>query len=147
LTAPTESLTRRWFMQSKSTRRPSVALPIRAVLRKVANARVVLGKVSGVDKERRIVTVDDRQIGYDYLVIATGARHSYFGRDDWESAAPGLKKIDDATGIRRRILTAFEQAEAAQDPDARRRFLTFVVIGGGATGVEMAGVRSSPHQA
>ena len=78
-------------------------------------------------------------IAYDYLVLATGARHSYFGRDDWEGVAPGLKKIDDATGIRRRILTAFEKAEAAHCPNERRRLLTFVVIGGGATGVEMAG--------
>ncbi len=116
-----------------------IASPIRAILRKAANVRVMLGKVSGVDKRRRTVTVEEREIPYDYLVLATGARHSYFGRDEWEGAAPGLKKIDDATDIRRRILTAFENAEAAEGAEARRRFLTFVVIGGGATGVEMAG--------
>jgi NADH dehydrogenase len=116
-----------------------IASPIRAILRKAANARVLLGKVTGVDKEHRTVSVEDRTLSYDYLVLATGARHAYFGHDDWESVAPGLKKIDDATAIRRRILVAFENAEAADTHEARRRFLTFVVIGGGPTGVEMAG--------
>ena len=116
-----------------------IASPIRAILRKAANVQVMLGKVTTIDKERRTVTLEDRSVAYDYLVLATGARHSYFGHDDWEGVAPGLKKIDDATGIRRRILTAFEQAEAAHCPNERRRLLTFVVIGGGATGVEMAG--------
>jgi NADH dehydrogenase len=116
-----------------------IASPIRAILQRAANVQVLLGKVNGVDKERRTVALDDRSVSYDYLVLATGARHSYFGHDEWESAAPGLKKIDDATSLRRRILTAFENAEAADDHDARRRFLTFVVIGGGPTGVEMAG--------
>src|SRR5512143_3454820 len=116
-----------------------IASPLRAILRKAANVRVMLGKGAGIAKQRRMVAVDDREIAYDYLVVATGARHSYFGRDDWEGVAPGLKKIDDATGIRRRILTAFENAEAARSLEERRRFLTFVVIGGGATGVEMAG--------
>jgi NADH dehydrogenase len=116
-----------------------IASPIRAILRNAPNVRVVLGKVTAIDKERRSLTVDDRTIVYDHLVLATGARHSYFGRDDWEGAAPGLKKIDDAIGIRRRLLTAFELAEAATCPDARRRLLTFVVIGGGPTGVELAG--------
>lgn len=116
-----------------------IASPIRAILRDAPNVRVVLGKVRAIDKEESCVTVDDRTIAYDHLVLATGARHSYFGRDDWEAAAPGLKKIDDATGIRRRILTAFEHAEEAATPEDRRRLLTFVVIGGGPTGVEMAG--------
>jgi NADH dehydrogenase len=116
-----------------------IASPIRAILRRAANVRVVLGRVSDIDKERRLVTVDQGTIAYDHLVLATGARHSYFGRDDWESAAPGLKKIDDAIGIRRRLLTAFEDAESASSPEFRRRLLTFVVIGGGPTGVEMAG--------
>lgn len=116
-----------------------IASPIRAILRRAANVRVVMGKVSGVDIVRRTVRVDDREIPYDQLVLATGARHSYFGHDEWERVAPGLKKIDDATAIRRRILTAFEHAEAAETQEARRRFLTFVVIGGGPTGVEMAG--------
>lgn len=116
-----------------------IASPIRAILRRATNVQVVLGKVAAIDKARRIVTVEDRTLSYDHLVLATGARHSYFGRDVWEEAAPGLKKIDDATGIRRRILTAFEHAEAARCPDERRRLLTFVVVGGGPTGVEMAG--------
>jgi NADH:quinone reductase (non-electrogenic) len=116
-----------------------IATPIRAILRRAANVQVVLGKVDGVDKRQRTVMVEDRLVPYDYLVLATGARHSYFGRDEWESVAPGLKKIDDATGIRRRILTAFEQAEAAALAEERQRLLTFVVIGGGPTGVEMAG--------
>lgn len=116
-----------------------IASPIRAILRRAANVRVVLGKVTGVDKERRLVRVDGREVAYDQLVLATGSRHSYFGHDEWESVAPGLKKIDDATAIRRRVLTAFEHAESAETPEARRRFLTFVVIGGGPTGVEMAG--------
>jgi NADH dehydrogenase FAD-containing subunit len=116
-----------------------IASPIRAILRQADNISVTLGKVSGIDKDRGVVAIDDREIAYDRLILATGARHSYFGRDEWESMAPGLKKIDDATGIRRRILTAFENAESTDDPEARRRFLTFVVIGGGPTGVEMAG--------
>ncbi|TAJ26382.1 MAG: NAD(P)/FAD-dependent oxidoreductase [Reyranella sp.] len=120
-----------------------IASPIRAILRRAANVRVVLGKVSGVNRERRVVRLDDRsegrEIPYDQLVLATGSRHAYFGHDEWESVAPGLKKIDDATSIRRRILTAFEQAEASDSAEARRRLLSFVVIGAGPTGVEMAG--------
>lgn len=116
-----------------------IASPIRAILRRAANVRVVMGEVSGIDTARRIVGVGDREIPYDQLVLATGSRHSYFGHDEWESVAPGLKTIDDATAIRRRILTAFEHAESAETPEARRRFLTFVVIGGGPTGVEMSG--------
>jgi NADH dehydrogenase len=116
-----------------------IASPIRAILRKAANVRVLLGRVTGVQKERRTVTLEDRTLAYDHLVLATGARHAYFGHDDWESVAPGLKTIDDATAIRRRILVAFEKAEAVDTHEARRRLLTFVVIGGGPTGVEMAG--------
>jgi NADH dehydrogenase FAD-containing subunit len=116
-----------------------VASPIRAILRRAANVRVVLGRVTSVDKTRRVVQLDGRDVLYDQLVIATGARHSYFGHDDWERVAPGLKKIDDATAIRRNILRAFEHAEQSDDPAARRRLLTFVVIGAGPTGVEMAG--------
>jgi NADH dehydrogenase len=116
-----------------------IASPIRAILRHAANVRVVLGRVTGVDKERRTVTLEDRTVAYDQLVIATGARHAYFGHDEWEGVAPGLKKIDDATMIRRRILQAFEHAEVSADPAARQRLLTFVVIGAGPTGVEMAG--------
>lgn len=116
-----------------------IASPIRAILRHAVNVRVVLGRVTGVDKERRTVTLEDRTVSYDQLVIATGARHAYFGHDEWEGVAPGLKKIDDATMIRRRILQAFEHAEVSDDAAARRRLLTFVVIGAGPTGVEMAG--------
>ena len=116
-----------------------IAQPIRSILRKAPNVRVMLGRVTGVDRQRRVVRLEDREVGYDVLVLATGSRHAYFGHDEWESVAPALKKIDDATGIRRRILSAFENAEQTDDPDARRRFLTFVVIGAGPTGVEMAG--------
>jgi NADH:ubiquinone reductase (H+-translocating) len=115
-----------------------IASPIRAILRRAANVRVIMGEVSSIDKESRTAMVEDREVPYDHLIVATGARHSYFGHDDWESVAPSLKNIDDATGIRRRILTAFEHAEAAATSE-RQRFLTFVVIGGGPTGVEMAG--------
>ncbi len=116
-----------------------IASPIRAILRHAGNVRVVLGKVTGIDKERRVVRLDEREVPYDQLVLATGSRHAYFGHDEWEGVAPGLKKIDDATSIRRRILTAFEHAESTDSHEARRRFLTFVVIGAGPTGVEMAG--------
>jgi NADH dehydrogenase len=116
-----------------------IASPIRSILRHAQNVQVLLGRVTGVDREKRTVTLEDRTISYDTLVLATGARHAYFGHDEWESVAPGLKKIDDATAIRRRILTAFEHAEATDSHEARRRLLTFVVIGAGPTGVEMAG--------
>jgi NADH:ubiquinone reductase (H+-translocating) len=116
-----------------------IASPIRAILRKAANVRVVLGEAAGLVKQRRVVIVEGREIAYDYLVLATGSRHSYFGHDEWESVAPGLKKIDDAITIRRRILSAFERAEVATSVEDRRRHLTFVMIGGGPTGVEMAG--------
>jgi NADH dehydrogenase len=98
-----------------------------------------MGKVSGVDVEARCVLIGEKRVPYDYLVVAAGARHAYFGRDEWEPYAPGLKKIEDATAIRRRVLVAFEQAETESDPDVRRALLNFVVIGGGPTGVELAG--------
>ncbi|HEX6103034.1 MAG TPA: NAD(P)/FAD-dependent oxidoreductase [Alphaproteobacteria bacterium] len=116
-----------------------IATPIRAILRGQKNAEVLLAKVVDIDKERRQVVLEDRRVPYEYLIVATGARHAYFGHDEWERFAPGLKKIDDATELRRRILLAFEQAEIATDEAERRRLLTFVVIGGGPTGVEMAG--------
>ncbi|MBV8187234.1 MAG: FAD-dependent oxidoreductase, partial [Alphaproteobacteria bacterium] len=116
-----------------------IASPIRAILSRATNERVLMGGVTAIDTERRRVTVDHREVPYDQLVVATGARHSYFGHDEWEPVAPGLKKIDDATYLRRRILTAFEMAEQADDATARERHLTFVVIGAGPTGVEMAG--------
>ena len=116
-----------------------IATPIRAILRHQKNAEVLLARVEEIDKVRREVVLQDRRVPYDYLVVATGARHAYFGHDEWERYAPGLKKIDDATELRRRILLAFEEAEIALDEADRHRLLTFVVIGGGPTGVEMAG--------
>jgi NADH dehydrogenase/putative oxidoreductase len=102
--------------------------------------RVLLGEVADVDTAaRQVMLSDGARIDYDYLVLATGARHSYFGRDDWEPYAPGLKRIDDATAIRRRLLLAFEQAENCADPEERQWLLTFVIVGGGPTGVELAG--------
>ena len=116
-----------------------IATPIRAILSKQKNASVLLGRVAGVDATAREVILEDRRISYDYLILATGARHAYFGNDQWEIFAPGLKKIDDATDIRRRVLLAFEHAETAMTEAERRRLLTFAVIGAGPTGVEMAG--------
>ena len=116
-----------------------VAWPIRHILRTQANATVLMSNAGGVDTARKMLRTDHGEIAYDYLVLATGARHSYFGHDNWEQYAPGLKRIEDATRIRRSILIAFEQAEITADPAERRRLLTFVIVGGGATGVEMAG--------
>lgn len=116
-----------------------VAWPIRSILHKQRNATVLLGEVTGVDRERRHVQLRDREIPFDYLVLATGSTHSYFGRDDWRPFAPGLKSIDDATAIRRRVLQAFEAAEMETDPERRARLLTFVIVGAGPTGVELAG--------
>jgi NADH dehydrogenase len=116
-----------------------IAMPIRAVLRDAPNVTVLMGRVDGVDTGRRVVQAGEREVAYDYLILATGARHSYFSHDEWEQYAPGLKKIEDATEIRRRILTAFEKAETEDDPAQRRRLLNFVIVGGGPTGVELAG--------
>jgi NADH dehydrogenase len=116
-----------------------IASPIRSVLARQANATVILAEVQGIDLERREVCAEDRRVPYDFLILATGARHAYFGHDDWAQYAPGLKRIDDATYIRRRILLAFEKAESETDPERRRWLLNFVVVGGGPTGVEMAG--------
>jgi NADH dehydrogenase len=115
-----------------------IASPIRGILNRQRNTKVILARVSGIDSARREVVAEGRRIAFDYLVIATGAEHAYFGHD-WSSYAPGLKTIDDATYLRRRILLAFERAETAPDADERRRLLNFVVVGGGPTGVEMAG--------
>ena len=116
-----------------------IAWPIRHILRQQRNATVLMAEVSGIDLAGRCVQTNAGPISYDYLVIATGATHSYFGHDDWIDLAPGLKRIEDATRIRRSILLAFEQAELAHDDAERQRLLTFVIVGGGATGVEMAG--------
>jgi NADH dehydrogenase len=117
-----------------------IAWPLRHLVRRYPNVTTVLATVSGVDKEARRVLLDDgTSISYDTLVIASGARHSYFGKDEWEPFAPGLKTIEDATAIRRRILLAFERAEREPDPEVRKALMTFVIIGGGPTGVELAG--------
>jgi len=116
-----------------------IAAPIRSILVGQSNATVLLATVSGVDTETREVVAGDRRIPYDVLIIATGAQHAYFGHDDWEPYAPGLKTIDDATKVRARILLAFERAENEQDPALKQRLLNFVIVGGGPTGVEMAG--------
>ncbi len=116
-----------------------IATPIRTIVRKQRNTDVLLGEVTSVDPVKQTVTLGKRRVSYDYLILATGARHSYFGRDDWEVFAPGLKSLDDATELRKRILLAFERAELEPDPAERARLLTFVVIGAGPTGVEMAG--------
>jgi NADH dehydrogenase len=116
-----------------------IATPIRHILSRQKNASVLMERVIGIDRDRREVVTDMSRVPFDYLIIATGARHHYFGHESWERIAPGLKKIDEATEIRARILTAFELAEAGDDDEQRRRLLTFAVIGAGPTGVEMAG--------
>jgi NADH dehydrogenase len=116
-----------------------VAWPIRHILRAQKNATVLMADVSGVDTAQKRVHTNFGDLPYDFLVIATGAMHSYFGHDEWAPVAPGLKRIEDATRIRRSILIAFERAEIMSDPDEQKRLLTFAIVGGGATGVEMAG--------
>src|SRR5512132_1941144 len=116
-----------------------IAAPVRAILSKCKNVKVILAEVESVDVKARKVKTVDRDIDYDYLILATGARHSYFGHDEWEKLAPGLKSLEDAIELRRRILLAFEYAEKIADEAARRAALNFVIIGGGPTGVEMAG--------
>ncbi len=119
-----------------------IAVPIRRVLRKQKNARVVMAEVQAIDPQRRRVRCADGELGYDTLVLATGATHSYFGHDDWAARAPGLKSVDDALEIRNRVLSAFEAAEREDDPAEQARLITFVVVGGGPTGVELAGALS-----
>ncbi|WP_434045217.1 MULTISPECIES: NAD(P)/FAD-dependent oxidoreductase [Sorangium] len=116
-----------------------IAVPIRSVLSRQRNARVLLGEVTRVDLAGRRITVDGDTLDYDYLILAVGAANNYFGHEEWARFAPALKNLDEALTIRERMLLAFEAAEREQDPAVRRRLLTFVVIGGGATGVEMAG--------
>jgi NADH dehydrogenase len=118
-----------------------ITAPIRHLLRTQKNATVLMAEARSIDVNRRVVAIDEgRELPYDYLILATGARHSYFGHDEWEHLAPGLKSIDDAQRIRRRFLTAFERAEKAQDPEEQAAYLTFVVVGAGPTGVELAGM-------
>jgi NADH dehydrogenase/putative oxidoreductase len=116
-----------------------IATPIRGLFRERFNAEVLLGEVTAVDTAQRKVFLGERSVDYDYLVLATGASHSYFGRDEWGPYAPGLKRIEDATEVRRRMLTAFEMAEATDEEAERRTLLTFLIVGGGPTGVELAG--------
>jgi NADH dehydrogenase len=119
---------------------PAIAAPIRHLFRKQANVTTLLGEVTSVDPAARFVHLKDGMaLPYDYLIVAAGATHSYFGHDDWARFAPGLKTLDDAFEVRRRILLAYEAAEKEPDPQRRKAWLTFVVIGGGPTGVEMAG--------
>jgi NADH:ubiquinone reductase (H+-translocating) len=117
----------------------NIAAPLRAIVARQANCDVLLGQVTGFDVNKRTVQLDDDQIGYDTLIVAAGARHSYFGHPEWEEFAPGLKTIEDATEIRRRMLLAFESAEREAEIEQRHKQLAFVVVGGGPTGVEMAG--------
>lgn len=117
-----------------------IAVPTRTILAHQANVRVLLDEVTGIDSDgRRVHLREGKPLHYDWLILATGARHSYFGRDDWAEHAPGIKAIEDATAVRRKILLALERAETEANPKRRRALLTFVVIGGGPTGVELAG--------
>ena len=117
-----------------------IAAPIRWIFRRSPNVRVLLGEVSAVDtKNRRVRLADDGELAYDFLIVATGSSHTYFGHDEWARFAPGLKTLEDALEIRRRVLLAFERAERETDPVRRQELLTFVLIGGGPTGVELAG--------
>jgi len=116
-----------------------IAAPIRGILSDFSNTEVILAEVKSVNVAAKTVDIGDREIAYDYLILATGARHSYFGHDEWEKLAPGLKSLEDAVEIRRRLLLAFEYAEKITDEAAKAAAMTFVVIGGGPTGVEMAG--------
>src|SRR4051812_9627411 len=119
---------------------PAIAAPIRQILEHQKNATVLMAEVRGIDVARRSVLLEDASaVPYDFLIVATGATHSYFGHPEWERDAPGLKTLEDAFDIRRRILTAYERAEREEDPAKRAPWLTFAVIGAGATGVEMAG--------
>ncbi|MEM7406986.1 MAG: FAD-dependent oxidoreductase [Pseudomonadota bacterium] len=128
------------YQVATATLSPSdIATPIRSMVRGMHNVRVLLADVQGIDADERHIDLGSRRLEYDYLVLATGARHSYFGRDEWAPYAPGLKQIDDATAVRRKILIAFERAENTDDEAERNALLTFVVVGAGPTGVELAG--------
>ena len=116
-----------------------IAWPVRYLMRRQPNTRVLMGEIRAVDPARKVVTLDAGPIAYDCLVLATGATHGYFGRDEWARYAPGLKTLDDATAMRRRLLLAFERAEMTSNPEENARLLTIVIVGGGPTGVELAG--------
>jgi NADH:ubiquinone reductase (H+-translocating) len=117
----------------------NIAAPLRGILARQRNCQVLMGEVTRIDLANRRVQIENRELAYDILVVAAGATHSYFGHPEWEQIAPGLKTIEDATEIRRRILTAFEAAERSNNADERRRLLNFVIVGAGPTGVELAG--------
>lgn len=119
-----------------------IAVPLRHVFRRQRNATVVLGEVTAVDLESQRIRVDNDTIAYDYLVLATGSTHHYFGNDAWAEHAPGLKSVEDALVIRRRFLLTFERADRSHDPEERRRLMTTVIVGGGPTGIELAGTMS-----
>jgi NADH dehydrogenase len=137
------------YQVATATLNPSdIAWPIRSILRDQPNVRVVMAEVTGVDTAANAVITDRGEFAFDYLVIATGATHTYFGHDDWAAHAPGLKWIEDATEIRRRVLTAFETAELSPSDAVRQGLITFAVVGGGPTGVEMAGaIADMAHKA
>lgn len=116
-----------------------IAAPIRSILAPYRNIETLMTVVSAVDAKRKVVTCDIGEISYDYLVLGAGAKHSYFGKEEWEEFAPGLKTLSQATEIRSRVLSAFEEAEKCRDPERRRQLLTFIIVGGGPTGVELAG--------
>jgi NADH dehydrogenase len=116
-----------------------IAQPIRGILRRQKNVRVLMANVVDVDLDRQAVILDQGELPFDYLIVAAGSSHAYFGNDQWEPFAPGLKTLEDALDIRSRILHAFEEAEKTDDPERRRALLTFIVVGGGPTGVELAG--------
>jgi NADH dehydrogenase len=119
-----------------------IANPIRSVFSEQTNVEVLLGEVTSIDKKNNTLKFNSSSIDFDYLIIATGSRHSYFGKDEWEKFAPGLKTVNDALKIREKILLSLEAAEREKDPDKRQRYLNFVIIGGGPTGVELAGAVS-----
>ncbi len=117
-----------------------ICAPLRSVMAPYKNVRTVMGEVTGFDLDnRRVLVAGEQELVYDYLVVAAGAKHHYFGHDEWEATAPGLKTIEDATAIRGRVLSAFEAAEVEPDAEKRRALLTFLIVGGGPTGVELAG--------
>jgi NADH dehydrogenase len=116
-----------------------IAAPIRSILSHYRNIRVLQGEIRSLDLDRNVAVADFGELAFDYLILACGARHSYFGHDEWEEYAPGLKNLEQATEIRRRVLLAYEEAERSKSSEDRKRFLTFVIVGGGPTGVELAG--------
>jgi NADH dehydrogenase len=117
----------------------NIASPIRGILRKQRNARVLLDEVTGIDLSSKQIALRSRSLPFDYLIVASGSSHSYFGNESWKEIAPGLKSVENATEIRRRLLNAFEMAEAEEDPERVRQWLTFVIVGAGPTGCELAG--------